>query len=113
MQIDVERTLQEKQAKVKKDFNFASVPLEMGDMPQVTGIAIKLYVVLYGFCPNWRAKSPTAEVSQKMLADILKIPERQVRLALGNLKETGWVSIKRQGLNKPNQVILHGHKKRI
>ena len=110
MEIDI-RTVKEPKLKVKKDFSFAQVPLDMiGD---VSLGAFVLYAAIYGYCSNWRSSEPSTIVTQEELGMRTGGYSRQtISKWMRELHDKGWATVKQIGLNKPNAITLHGKKKK-
>lgn len=108
-EFDASKAPEEKVSDREIKFYYAIIPEDLMDDMTIPAIAKYLYACLYRRC--YGKKDPRdrfTEYSQQFFAEELGYKDaRAVRPYLKILKEAGWISIKRRGINKTNKTSVH------
>jgi hypothetical protein len=91
---------------------FGQIPQQLLRDPEIQPAAKGLFGLLHTYSQHKSLlKKPTTFVSQARLAGDMGLHINTIGRILKHLKEKGWLSIKRRGLNKSNVYILHGRRR--
>ncbi len=99
---------------VRTDYpHFAQIPQALIRDPNIPHAAIRLYGIYHSYTENKDLRNrPNPFVSQERVARNMGIGRDRVSYWTNFLKKEGWLTIRRRGLNKTNEIILHGRRRR-
>lgn len=92
---------------------YGQVPQDLLRDPNIKLQAKAVYALLHSYSvPKALESKPQTFVSQKKIAANAGLSLNRLREWIKKLEETGWLSIRRRGLNKSNNYTLHAQRKR-
>lgn len=97
--MEINLTEEKSEIQVKGDsVDFAKVSFEMAEKRNVSGNAVKLFIIYYSYA-NWRGSGPKKlrRVAQEVLADRLGYTVTTVSTLTSELEDKGYLEIKRTG----------------
>ena len=91
---------------------YGQVPIKLLRDPMIKLQAKAVYALLHSYSqPKSLLEKPQTYVSQMKLAANAGMSVDRFRGWVRKLEESGWVTIKRRGLNMSNNYILHAQRK--
>ena len=101
-------------ALVRIDYpHFAQVPQALIRDPEIPHAAVRLYGIYHTYAQNTKdlRNRPSPFVSQKKIAKDMGIHRNRISYWTQYLHGKGWLTIKRRGWNRSNEIMLHGKRK--